>query len=71
MLPAEADTAIPSLAIIRSDTGVSMDRIGSGHIILLLFFIQTVSDPIKFRLKNFDPYLTRRVTGRPDPTHVK
>jgi hypothetical protein len=49
---------------------MTMDRVGfrSGHIILLLFLTRSESDPIKFGSQNFDPYPTRRVTSRPDPT---
>jgi Respiratory burst NADPH oxidase len=38
---------------------VSMDRVGSDHIILLFFLILFKSDLIKFGSKIFDPYSTR------------
>jgi hypothetical protein len=45
---------------------------GSGQVTLFYyFFIQSELGPIKFGSKFFDPYLTRQVTGRPDPTCVK
>jgi hypothetical protein len=50
-----------------------MGRVGSDldHIILLLFLIRFEYDPIKFGLKIFNPYPTRRVTSRPDSIRVK
>jgi hypothetical protein len=45
---------------------VSICRVGSDYIILLFF----LSNPIKFGLKFFDSYPTRRVTGRPDPCKI-
>jgi hypothetical protein len=52
---------------------VSMGRIGfgSGHIILLLSLTRPEPDPIKFGLKKFNSYPTRRITDRPDPTRIK
>jgi hypothetical protein len=49
--------------------GVSMSWVGSHYFIII--FIRSEHDPIEFGSKNLDPYPTRRVTDRPDPTYIK